>query len=374
MSTLPPHDVPAIFWIDGAGQQQGPEPLATVIERIAHDQIPSSTPVWWQGAVNWLPFNTNAELAAALDARLAPAPAPQPVAVPQSAPEASQPFATAAASPFSNPAPAESASPFSSPTAFDVPAAQEPTTAFQSPTTFESPATFEVPAAAAAPVASPFEVPAAFAPAAQDATISFDAPASYDAPAAFDTVPVETPAEAAAPYEAPIAVDTPADIPVVADVPEVIVPDEPVVLAPSLRLGDAAELESTFASLSERSAAFDAEVARAAALDETLAATVRQSLHDLGFTIEDTQTSDDYHSFRLSEPDGATASLAIQRIPAAVDVASAVERPVACFVDRADRASVGLFFGDYLDDDGTTDQARFTSDLASIVNAAGSKH
>ena len=102
MSTLPPPDVPAIFWIDGAGQQQGPEPLATVIERIVHDQIPSSTPVWWQGAVNWSPFNSNAELAAALTTRLAPAPAPEPQVATQS------PFAATTSSPFSSPAPSES--------------------------------------------------------------------------------------------------------------------------------------------------------------------------------------------------------------------------------------------------------------------------
>src|SRR4051794_8762183 len=102
MSTLPPHDVPAVFWIDGAGQQQGPEPLSTIIYWVAHEQIPAATPVWWQGAANWTPFNTNHELTGALQAQFPPAPV---------------------ASPFSAPAPAESAAPFDTPSAFETPAA-----------------------------------------------------------------------------------------------------------------------------------------------------------------------------------------------------------------------------------------------------------
>lgn len=381
MSTLPPHDVPAIFWIDGAGQQQGPEPLATVIERIAHDQIPSTTPVWWQGAVNWSPFNSTPELASALDARLAPAPAPAP-------PVEATPFAQPAMSPFSTPAPSESATPFSSPNAFDTPAASA-TSVFETPATFDAPAA-SAPAAFAAPTSfeapATFESPTAFeAPGTFDAPTSFEAPApvTFDAPLAAEPAAFEQPAtyepagfeqpatfDAPVTYDAPVAVDTTDETPVVTDVPEVIVPDEPAVAAPTLQLGDSSELAATFAQLTERAAAFDAEVARAAALDDTLAGVVRQALGELGFTIEDTQTSDDYHSFRLSEPDGATASLAIQRVPAAIDVAAAVERPVACFVDRSGRASVGLFVGDYLTEDGT-DQALFTRHLASIVDAAG---
>lgn len=353
MSTLPPPDVPAIFWIDGAGQQQGPEPLATVIERIAHDQIPSTTPVWWQGAVNWSPFNSNAELAAALTTRLTPAPAPAPAPEPQVATQS--PFAATTSSPFSSPAPSESTSVFGSPASFEQPVT------FEAPVTspFEAPATIEIPAAAAT-----FD---AAAPEVTDPTPTFETASTavtYDAP----TTGFDAPAAA----DAPVAVEIPVAeaAPVVSDVPEVIVPDEPVVAVPSLQLGDAAELESTFASLTERSSAFDAEVARAAALDNTIAGLVRQALGELGFSIDESLTSDDYHSFRLSEPGGAVASLAIQRVPAAIDVAAATERPIACFVDRAGRASVGLFVGDYLTDDGT-DQALFTKHLASVVNAAG---
>ena len=57
-------------------------------------------------------------------------------------------------------------------------------------------------------------------------------------------------------------------------------------------------------------------------------------------------------------------------IPAIAPQGTGTERPIACFVDRAGRASGGLFVGDYLTDDGT-DQALFTKHLASVVNAAG---
>ena len=59
-----------------------------------------------------------------------------------------------------------------------------------------------------------------------------------------------------------------------------------------------------------------------------------------------------------------------EQIPAIAPQGTGTERPIACFVDRAGRASVGLFVGDYLTDDGT-DQALFTKHLASVVNAAG---
>lgn len=361
MSTLPPHDVPAIFWIDGAGQQQGPEPLATVIERIAHDQIPSSTPVWWQGAVNWSPFNTNAELAGALEARLAPVPAPAPAPAPVI--ETASPFAASTASPFSSPSPSESTPLFGSPATFEQPVTFDAPAA--SP--FEAPAPAAAPFEAPAPAAVPFEAPAPAATFEAPAPVSYDTASTFEAPAAPVTFDAPT-----ATFDAPVAVEAPVstEVSVVSDVPEVIVPDEPVVVAPSLQLGDTSQLESTFATLTERSAAFDAEVARSASLDETLAGLVRQALGELGFTIDESLTSDDYHSFRLSEPGGAVASLAIQRVPATISVAASVERPIACFVDRAGRASVGLFVGDYLTDDGT-DQALFTQHLASVVNAAG---
>jgi hypothetical protein len=69
-----------------------------------------------------------------------------------------------------------------------------------------------------------------------------------------------------------------------------------------------------------------------------------------------------------------TSSLAIERVPSAPDVAAALERPLNCFVDHGGRASVGLFVGDYLHEDGSTDQALFDRHLAAIVDAAARAH
>lgn len=80
MSTLPHMDTPDIYWIDNSSQQQGPETLATVLDRIAHQQIPLSTPVWWPGCAQWGPFDANPELIQALTVRHPPAPAAEPVA------------------------------------------------------------------------------------------------------------------------------------------------------------------------------------------------------------------------------------------------------------------------------------------------------
>lgn len=371
MTTLPSLDVPAIFWIDQNNQQQGPEPLATVIERITHGQIPPSTPVWWQGAVNWSPFDSTPELSAALQPP-EPAPAPAPIA-----PQQAQDVPSFGGPTFQEPQPTvTTASVFetaTSPSTFEAPAAAA---------TFETPAVFETPASSlfaapqpqpapepvSTPVSSPFET-----------VVPTEAPATaiFEVPSAF------VPAEPSGPtFDASTASPTEA-------VPMVVVPetttydltnasaaapapvDAVIVTATGLDLGDPADLASTFAALTSRSEAFDADAARAANLDSTVGTMVADSAVALGLTILETTPNDDYHTLRLSEPDGSPVALAFQRVPAALSVAAAVERPLACFVDRRSRATVGIFLGDYLGADGSIDQALFTRHLASIIAAAG---
>ena len=368
MTTLPSPDVPAIFWIDQNNQQQGPEPLATVIERITHGQIPPSTPVWWQGAVNWAPFDSTPELSAALQPRdPAPAPAPQQA---QDAPAFGGPTAQESQPTFAT---ASAFEPSTAPSTFDAPAAAA---TFETPAVFETPASSlfaapqpqpqPVPEPVSTPVSSPFET---VVPAEAPATAIFEVPSAFapaepsgptfDATPATDAVPMvvvpesttydltNTPAAASAPVDAVI------------------------VTATGLDLGDPAELASTFAALTSRSEAFDADAARAANLDSTVGTMVADSAVALALTILETTPNDDYHTLRLSEPDGSPVALAVQRVPAALSVAAAIERPLACFVDRRSRATVGLFLGDYLGVDGSIDQALFTRHLASIIAAAG---
>ncbi|UDY35351.1 DUF4339 domain-containing protein [Dermatobacter hominis] len=80
-----PDPTTPVHWIDTAGNQQGPEPWETVQARVAHQQIPPGTQVWWDGAPGWQPFD---QVAAT------PAATPPPAAA---APAASAPVAPAAA-------------------------------------------------------------------------------------------------------------------------------------------------------------------------------------------------------------------------------------------------------------------------------------
>lgn len=363
MTNLPPPDAPVVFWIDAAGQQQGPEPLAAVIERVVADQIPATTPVWWQGEVNWVPFNTNEQLMSALQARQTPPPPAVTSYEPVTA-------ATPAAAPADAPAP----SPFA-PSPFAAPVEPAAPLVFETPTTFEAP----VGNGSFAPDRNGNGTPAAPAPA---EPLAPEPVSAYEPAAPMPVVELPQPTyatvDAAAPtIETPVAsyADAPATfVPQPEPVPEPTPEPAPVVLPepepPTLALGDPASLQATFADLSARGAAYAEEEHRAAGLDEQFATLVGQALAELGFAIDDRQSSGDYHSFRLTAPDGSVASVAVERLPAASTVAAVVERPVMCFVDRGGRASARLFVGDYVANGGqNVDLLR--AHLASIVHAAG---
>lgn len=375
MTNLPPPDTPAVFWIDAAGQQQGPEPLATVIERVVAEQIPPSTPVWWQGAVNWAPFSSNEQLVSAVEARRTP---PPPVAA---APTTS-PFAPAAepAAPmaFQSPAtlevPAAAPAAFA-PAAFDAPVSNGASTSYDAAEAYEAPVTYEPAATHDAPAS--FEAPVTFEPAA-----TYEPAAAYEAPVVYDPAPAaDLPSAVAATTAVPVVevpdaaysagFDAPA-APVILPEPEpapVVLP-EPEPVGPSLALGDPEQLRSTFTDLTARSAAFAEEEGRAAGLDEQFASMVAAAVTDIGFVIDERQSSGEYHSFRLTAPDGSVASLAVERLPSGSSVAAVVERPVMCFVDRGGRASARLFVGDYVANGGQ-DVDLLRGHLASIVDAAG---
>lgn len=374
MTNLPPPDTPAVFWIDAAGQQQGPEPLSTVIERVVAEQIPPSTPVWWQGAVNWAPFSANEQLVSAVEARRTP---PPPVAA---APTQS-PFAPAG---FDEPSPQPSGLLFQTPATLEVPFAptngapvspvgeSAPVSYEPAPASYEASPTYEVSPIYEAPVA--YEAPVTYDP----APAAYDASPAYEAPVAYESAPADAggfAATTAVPVvEVPDAyahgIDAPA-APVILPEPE----PAPVVLpeakpaAPSLALGDPDQLRSTFADLTARGAAYAEEESRAAGLDEQFAVMVAHALTELGYGIDERQSSGEYHSFRLTAPDGAVASVAVERLGTASSVAAAVERPVMCFVDRGGRASARLFVGDYVANGGQ-DVDLLRRHLASIVDAA----
>lgn len=99
MSQPPPPDAPVVFAIQ-QGQQYGPMPLQQVIDAVREGRAPADTPVWWEGAADWQPFNRVPGLAASVipPGQPAPQPATQPAAQPpdQSAGQWSQPAAYAA--------------------------------------------------------------------------------------------------------------------------------------------------------------------------------------------------------------------------------------------------------------------------------------
>lgn len=270
MSTLPHLDTPDIYWIDNSSQQQGPEPLATVLDRIAHQQIPLSTPVWWPGCTQWGPFDGNPELIQALTVRHPPAPAPEPVL----------------------------AQPAFAPPVFAPPAA-EPV------------------------VAEPAFVPAA---------------------------PVITLPEVA--------------------VPMLTMPEPEPLPVPTLQLGDAAELDATFAELRLRSEAFAAEQAKIEQLDDSIARALGSALTDLGFTVDSTTQSEERHLISMTAPDGSSSSLMVDRVEHAATLASTLEWPLNCSVQHGGTAAVELFLGDYVDASGQINDGVLRHHIAAVVNAA----
>ena len=413
MTTLPPPDAPAVFWIDQNSQQQGPEPLTTVIERIAYNQIPATTPVWWQGAANWTTFNTVPEFAAALQARLAPAPA----------------------------TPAEAASPAESAPASE--AAPTAESSFTTPETFavgaESPGTEasigEVGAAASALTAT--ELIAQAGATGGEATegpgelygASFDDASAGEEPETtrlFDAtndqaIEAEPSAEVAAPESylsgTAGAIDVGDDVVdafVVDDSGDVLeagtgtatiepvasptfdAPDlQPVTLEP-ITLGSGAtagaaegtgsgygaaddviessigateDLDAVYAELVASAQPYVDEQTRVAALNDTLASLLTRALTALGHSVNSHQESNGYHVFALQDPQGAPFSLAATQIPYAASVAEAIERPVGVHVDRGGRASAYLYLGDYLDR-GEEGDSLFGRHIAAIIHAA----
>ncbi|HPB46467.1 MAG TPA: DUF4339 domain-containing protein [Microthrixaceae bacterium] len=350
MTTLPPPDAPAVFWIDPHGQQQGPEPLNTVIERIAFQQIPSTTPVWWQGAANWIAFDSVAEFAGALQQRLQPA-APAPAPTPSADPAATlDPGGTQ-----------ESAS------AFAAEPTIEPTIepAIETTRLFDADATIQDPAASgssfgSSPVAEPvttgpglFESPD-LAPVDLDPIVLADPNPVSAFGAPVDAVPVD-----AVPIIEPLAaapIAEPATEPVIEAIVE-----------PTSSSADS-DLDAVFSELQARAQPFVDEQTRVAALNDTLSAMVRTAAEHLGHQVVAHDESNGYHMFGLRDASGTPFSLAVTQVPYADTVAEAVARPVGVHVDRGGRASAYLYLGDYLD---SMDQALLDRHIAAIIHAAG---
>jgi hypothetical protein len=49
-----------VHWLDPNGNQVGPEPFETVRQRVQAGQIPPGTPIWWDGAAEWVSFESAA--------------------------------------------------------------------------------------------------------------------------------------------------------------------------------------------------------------------------------------------------------------------------------------------------------------------------
>lgn len=358
MTTLPPSDAPAVFWIDANGQQQGPEPLTTVIERIAYNQIPASTPVWWQGAANWTTFDTVPEFASALHTRLNPAPAPAPYVE---------------AAPVVEAAPQAEA--FTSPTAFSsdptigaAPVAEpEPESAFAAPlesadsTRLFDSSPAQDPAIADEPV-SAFAV---------DSGTAGDLGSEVIAAELDDTVPVaaeiieDAPAGSAfaAPTLAPITLDP-------IELVDTASADSPDVITPFAEPTAGDDLDALFADLVSRAQPFVDEQTKVAGLNDTVSSLIRSAAESLGHRVNSHEETNGYHMFSLSDSNGSPFSLAVTQIPYADTVDEAIARPVGVHVDRGGRASVHLFLGDYLGG-GDEAEALFAHHLSAIIHAAG---
>ncbi|MDP4015484.1 MAG: DUF4339 domain-containing protein [Candidatus Nanopelagicales bacterium] len=63
-----------VRWVDQQGNQVGPEPLETVVQRANAGQIPATTVIWWEGASGWTPLSSVAQLTSTASASAAVAP------------------------------------------------------------------------------------------------------------------------------------------------------------------------------------------------------------------------------------------------------------------------------------------------------------
>ena len=368
MSTLPQHDAPVFFWIDAHMVQQGPETLDTVIERLAYQQIPDTTPVWWQGAQTWTAFNSNPELVAILQHRLAPAPAPAPeMFAPAADPYSEQAYSAPATDPYAAPA----ADPYAQPAADPYAAYAAPEAATRTEPAYAEPAYAE-PAYAEPTYANPAPTDNPFAQAANQSA----APAAAAAAATtslFDTAPSTEMPSVVMPVDEPTTTEPTPESPFAPAAEWAQPAPEPAAEAapaPALNLGDAATLSSTFAAMQQRTEAASAERDRAGRLDDTLAAYVQHAATNLGFTVDTHALTETQHSFTLASPDGSTAALTVGRGPAAATIAEATERPVEVTVHHGGAASTGLFLADYLRSDDSLDAELLTHHLAAVVNAA----
>lgn len=73
-----------VRWVDQQGQQVGPEALEIVVRRAQAGQIPHTTLIWWDGAADWTPLHSVADVEL-------------PTAAPSAAPSAQVVPATASA-------------------------------------------------------------------------------------------------------------------------------------------------------------------------------------------------------------------------------------------------------------------------------------
>lgn len=46
-----------VHWVDAGGQQQGPQPLETVVAQVKAGKLPAGTHIWWEGAPGWTPLS-----------------------------------------------------------------------------------------------------------------------------------------------------------------------------------------------------------------------------------------------------------------------------------------------------------------------------
>ena len=50
---LPPPEAPAVYVMAPQGQQ-GPMPLAALLDQVARGQLPADAPIWFEGLADWI--------------------------------------------------------------------------------------------------------------------------------------------------------------------------------------------------------------------------------------------------------------------------------------------------------------------------------
>lgn len=365
MSDLPPLDQPQAYVVVGPNDQRGPYALDLPIGEVLAGRLFDSTPVWWPGLAEWTTMSGHPALAGEIARRRAGyadpqafAPAPQaPAPAPGQYEQAQGYYETATPQQATQPVSGQDYSP-------DMYAGQ---------------------AVAANPAVDPTPAQEPYAPV---------TPVS-ETPQAGDVQPAEAVGETelqgeVAPVE--VAGGEDADVATTAE-PETVVPDQ---VQPPVPGGPDATQQAAFDDLVSRSGARASQVARVDAVDEALAGAVAGVLGQAGLAVTDRTDGPDTHEFRCSGEDGETLTVSIGRVggddlataraahlpfevrctnvgyAGGVEAGTGAHGEVVVVADEWSGQATSVVsllvpVSDYVDDQGSLDQAAVSRDVDAVV-------